>query len=262
MSLSYVLTPEDLAYSASRTGRDFGIEYLSVQFRTTEEYVKSVLPPCFTPAPEPTGLIAFANYRRDDGPGRPMMEFDMTSIYLDGFYKDIPGQYSLMMLISDDMPVTGGRESLGEIKKHGDSRIYYDGHEMYAYGRRKNTRVVEVTAELGADEGPSSAEYFGLELKASPTPDLQDFHAKPSVVIMRNTDEYAVTRSGRCTSLKLNSNGLYDPVETIPIESYGAAQYVAGRSFFACDLWEEIPDAGAEYMPIMLGRQYDFPRFD
>lgn len=254
------MTPEDIAYNGKRKGRDFGIEYLSVEFRTTRDFVKSVLPPCFTPAAEPTGLVAFANYRRDDGPGRPKIEFEMTSIYLDGFYKDIPGQYSLLMLISGDMPVNVGREGLGEIKKHGESRMYYDGLEIYAYGRRKGTRIVEVTAQLGSDEGPSSAEYFGLELKAAPTPDLKDFHVKPTVVIMRNTDEYRVTRSGHCTSLQLTSNGQYDPVESIPVESFGVARYVAGRSAFACAQWEEIPDAGPEYMPIMLGRQYDFPR--
>lgn len=260
MPLSYVLRPEDLDYTYAQKGRDFGIESLSVEFTTTAEFVASVLPPCFEPADEPTGLVVVSNYRRDDGPGRPKMEFDMTSVYLDATYNGIAGQYSLMMLISDDMPVTNGREKLGEIKKHGESRMYFDGREIYAYGRRKGTRVVEVSAQLGADTGPSSAQYRGLELKASPTPDLQDFHVKPTVVVMGNTDQYTVTRKGTCTDLQFRSNGKYDPVESIPLVSTGSASYTAGRSHFECELWEPVPDVGPEYMAIVLGRQYDFGR--
>lgn len=262
MPVSFVLTDDELNHHEgpdAHRGIEFGIETLTVPFTTTPAFVAEVLPPCFSAAPEPTGSVVCANYRRSDGPGRPMVEFEMTAIYLDASYQGIPGLYSLVMLISDDMPVTTGREMLGEIKKHGETRIYGAGSVIYAYGERKGVRIVQVEADLGPDLGPSAAEYYGLELKACPTADLRGFDVPPTVVVMRNQDDYAVTRVGSA-AITLSPNG-YDPVESIPINAVGQATYSAGRSTFVLDSWAPIAGAGTEYMPIVLGRQYDFPRF-
>lgn len=262
---SFVLTPTETASVQQRgDGTTYWIESLSVEFTTTEEFVRSVLPPCFSPAKAPTGRVSIATYRRADGAGRTL-EFDATTIYIDAEYEGIPGLYSLTMLVSGDMAITLGREISGEIKKRGDSRIYSNGRTVYAYGSRKDTRIVEIEANLGPDQGPSQDDYLSLELKATPTPlrGSQDgyniFHVKPSVVVMRTTDDNVVTRTGTAT-LKLNPNG-FDPVESIPLVSVGTATFAEGTSLFRCDRWVQLEGTDDDaYAPYVFGRQYDYPR--
>ncbi len=256
----YVMTPEDLAIFESSTQWPtvcpYQMEGISLEFTTTEEFVQSVLPPCFDPVDEPRGVAAVGSYRRDDGAGR--LEMDSASIFLEASYQGRVGLYTLTMLVSGDMPVTLGRERFGEVKKRGKSRMYFDGKSMYAYGERHKVRIMEIEAELGPDTGASSSNDLGLELKAAVDTGFARLHHNPTVVVTRLSSENAVTRTGS-GSLTFNDNGR-DPVASIPVVSTGTATYVAGHSVLSVDSAHELEVSHESYIPYVLGRQYDFPR--
>lgn len=260
---SFVLSPTETAAVQEGRVTPYWLEAVSVEFTTTKEFVASVLPPCFSQGDRPTGVAIISTHRRPDGDGR-MLEFDATGIYVDAMYEGTLGRYSLTKLVSGDMAISLGRETLGEINKRGDSRIYSNGRTIYAYGSRKDMRIVEIEAQLGTDLGPSEIAVHSLELKATPIPhnmakeNHRIFHVKPSVIVVHEENHNVVTRKGTGT-IKFTDNG-FDPVSSIPIISFGEATFTEGTTSARLDRWAQLDTAEELYASYVFGRQYDFPR--
>jgi acetoacetate decarboxylase len=248
--MGYVKTPQEVARTQGllSAGSRFQVESLSLEFETTAEFVREVLPPCFAPVETPRALARVSCWRSDQE------DFDSAIVGLIARYGELEGFYTLLMVLNGDMPVTRGRELWGEVKKTGSARLYHLGGAMYGYGERNGTRLVEIEAELGPDLGPETVEGHSLEVKAFPTADGAHLQYDPLMLAWHARSAYTNVREG---TGRLTLTGTpWDPVDTIPVVRTGLARHTIGTSLYRCVREEVLPDRDA-YLPYVYGRHYD-----
>ncbi|RSL44339.1 hypothetical protein CEP53_011279 [Fusarium sp. AF-6] len=75
-------------------------------------------------------------------------EFDCAIVSLDAKFRGEPGTFMLKIIISNDLPVTWGREVWGEAKEAGKFRLWRSGDWQYAYAERNGVRLIESVGEM------------------------------------------------------------------------------------------------------------------
>ena len=252
----YVRTPEETEriQKLIADGR-FTTDGIEVEFETTPEFIREVLPPCLKPAGTPTGVINVSLWE-----GEMCGEFGAGIVWINSCFEDpergeeVEGLYCLLMLISGDMPVTLGREVWGECKKTGTMDMHHDGRYMYGYAERMGTRLIEVEAEFGEDEGPQDVDVPLFELKAQLDASGYGLQYDPILVVLQSRNSYSRFRKGKA-EVKL-TGGKWDPVDTIPIVAWGQATHVEGECTYRAV--RQIPQSDRDaHLPYVLGRSYD-----
>lgn len=226
----------------------FTLEGVAVEFETTESFVRSVLPPVFEPAEQPLGLVRVHQMRSG-----MCGDFSACTTVLRARYGSVEGQYCLAMFISDDMPISVGREVWGEPKKQGIGALYRDGNQVIAHGSRYGRRLVEIEAELGEDRGPVTVEDNALEIKAWLSPD-GGLQAPPLVFVHHVASRLDWVREGTA-EIELR-NGEFDPLGEIPIVATKTARHYAGEVTYEAGPMTPIED-GEGVLPYIYGRCFD-----
>ena len=248
--MPYVADKEQVeAFQAYSSEPGFSQEVLSVEFTTSEEFVKSVLPPGLQPADTPTGSISVSTWE-----SKLCGEFDCTMVAIYAKHEGVVGRYILTLLISNDMPVTWGREIWGEVKKTGDSRLFRSGNKLYAYGQRNGVRLVELTADLGPDLEPNVTEEVGYEIKAYPSATGIGLESEPKLVTLFNKDHNTKRSVGKGSLILRGTKS--DPLHEIPVDSIGEFSYVSGVTEWRVTNVKEL-GVGDAYLPYLIGRHYD-----
>ncbi|WP_373562285.1 acetoacetate decarboxylase family protein [Pseudomonas prosekii] len=89
------------------------LKAVSIEFETTFEFLRSVLPPCFDLPETPTTIASISRWQSE-----LCGEFDCGIISLKCRYKELEGTTMLVLIMSGDMPVTIGREMWGGGKEN------------------------------------------------------------------------------------------------------------------------------------------------
>jgi hypothetical protein len=250
--MGYVKTSDEVLEIQSYYGdAQYTFEGLTVDFETTKEFARSVLPPCLEPADKPAGSASVLTVQGRKG------GFGDANVSINARYGDIEGTYTLTFLIDTDWAVTLGREIWGEVKKHANIFLYRNGDSRFGYGERKGIRVIEIAADLGKEEGPSEATGYEFEIKTTPSALGKGLEGDPLLVVLQASRKYAYIATGPGT-LTLRGS-LWDPVDTIPVDGVAPVRYFTGESMFTTVSVETLPDRDA-YVPFIYGRQYDDPR--
>lgn len=226
----------------------FTLEGVSIEFRTTEAFARAVLPPCLE-SDEGRGLATVSRWQAG-----VCGEFESAAVMLWARYGELTGTYFLTLIVSGDMPVTIGRELWGEPKKLGSAHFYRDGDDVYAFGERGSTRVVEIEASLGPDLGPSETESNAFELTAQLTHD-GGLAEDPALVVCEVGRSMASTRVGE-GELRLNGTP-FDPVDEIPILSTGPTAHYTGEASYEEIARDRLTESPESYLPYILGRSFD-----
>jgi hypothetical protein len=158
------------------------------------------------------------------------------------------------VIVNGDMNVATGRESWGMPKKRGESNIFSDGEQLYAYSERRGTRLIEVAATLGADSTPFTEVGRLYELKGWIAPDGRGLHDDPYLVVFDTKTSYSEVRHAEA-SLEFTGT-LEDPVGDIPVESVDGAALSAGIEKFTFREQVELEEREL-YKPFIYGRAYD-----
>lgn len=248
----YVKSGEEVANIRKRlaAGR-FIIDSLDIEFETTREFIRSVLPPCLEPGDAPTGIIGVSKQESEI-----CGTFNCAVIFLSARCEDVEGLYSLLMLVDQELPITLGREMWGEAKKMGTADLLYDGRYMYGYADRKGTRLIEVEAELGPDLGPADTAFTSLELKAQLDSSGHGLQYDPILFALDVNASSTNVRKGPAT-VKL-AGSKWDPIDSMPIISTGQATHSVGECYGRPG--REFPQSDRDaYVPYILGRYYDDP---
>lgn len=228
----------------------FTTESVTIEFRTTKEFVRSVLAPCFEPADEP---IAFANVSRWQSAF--CGEFDCGIVSVRCRYKGQEGSAMLLLVTSGDTPNAIGREMWGCAEKGGTAQLYFDGQRAYAYSARNGTRLIEINAEFGPDLGPQPMmENLTFELKAQPHTTGRGLQNDVIMSALLSKETYQVYREG--TGSLTFRGTVFDPLDEIPIVSVGKTYYNEGEWLWTTSFFDELPDRQA-YMPFIYGQKYD-----
>lgn len=247
--MGFVMAPENIArFQESFRKAHFVLEGISIEFETTPEFARSVLPPDLEPVGA-TGLASVAQWQCAlNG------EFESAAVMLNVKWGEYVGAYYLALFISGDMPVTIGRELWGEPKKTGECRLYRDADDMYGYGARNGVRGIQIEATFGPDLGPRDLQSYSIEI-GGPMAHDATFASDPWISADRIERRFGSYREG---SGELTLTGTaYDPLDEIPILSTGVARHYSGDSSLETVARETVPGGRETYLPYVLGRAYD-----
>ncbi|KAH8883547.1 hypothetical protein GQ53DRAFT_882304 [Thozetella sp. PMI_491] len=248
--MPFVASKEQVeAFQAFSSQPGFSQEVISVDFVTTPEFVRSVLPPGLEPTSQPIGSVAISTWE-----SKLCGEFECTMVSLQAVHDGVEGKYILTLLVSGDMPVTWGREVWGEIKKTGVSQLYRSGNARFAYGERKGVRLVEMSAEFGEDMPPNVEESIGYEIKAYPSSTGIGLHDDPRLVTLKIVDHNVKRATGKGTLVLRGTQS--DPLHEVPLLSIGEFKYISGTTDYRV-IDEKPLNIGDRYLPYLIGRHYD-----
>ena len=246
--MGYVRTAEEIAEIQNLVTRaHFTLEGVSIEFETTPEFARSVLPPCLEPDGA-RGIVTVSRWQAG-----VCGEFESTAVMLNAKWGEYVGTYFLTLIVSGDMPVTIGRELWGEPKKLGTSQFYRDGNDVYAYGERNGTRLAQIDATFTEDLGPQEIASYALEVNGYLGHDAS-LAADPFVAAFLNTRRFGSVREG--TGELTLTGTVFDPVDQIPVLATGRALHYTGESIYEEAARETLPDRES-YLPYILGRSYD-----
>lgn len=249
--MGFVRTAEEVEeIKACFARQKYLYEGVKLEFATSYEFIDSVLPPGFSRADIPGGLISIGRWQSAFAG-----EFDTASTFIKAKFGDIVGYYNLSMLVSGDMPVTLGREIIGEVKKHGRIGVHADEHRYYAYVERNGVRLIEIEAELTQEAHDVAGTGLALEVKAFPSADGLSLENDPVVIVYESEARYSRVLEG--TGRLVLRGTAHDPLDTIPITSVGKATFSVGATEYFWSRTLPMPCSREEYLPYLYGRHYD-----
>lgn len=253
--MGLVRSKEEIAkiQRALSTPRFVNSEMLSVDFLTTPSVIEHLLPP---------GLEATGTPRVTAMVGRWQSncvgDFDGGAIYLEARHGDLVGDYVLAMYMDRDQPIIYGRELFGEPKKQAVSRLHKSGSRMNACIERYGTALIELEADLGEDEGPSTGEGVNFNYKAIPATHGIGLEWDAALTCARFETIVRVHRAG--TGVVRLGHGVHDPLDEIPVVEILGARYMEGDLLARAETLAYVP--GADFLPYALGRTDDWGALD
>lgn len=188
---------------------------LVARYETDADVVAAVLPQPL----EPTEPLVRVNMARVDMPGmtEPLQAGTFSVACRHG---DVHGYYDLLMLMSTESAVVGGRETFGEPKKIGNVTLERRGEgvgaEIVGVMRRRGVDLVEIRGAVAEvlDPGPV-AERFAFYYKFLLDPQGGGFDHDPTFVHVRRTQENRLAERVDATVTLRDS--VFDPVADLPV---------------------------------------------
>ncbi|WP_274556773.1 acetoacetate decarboxylase family protein [Streptomyces spiramyceticus] len=172
--------------------------------------VAAVLPPPLKP--DGSALVR-ANISKVDLPGYPL---GAGSVAVAAVHDGITGWYPLVMPMTHERALIGGREVFGEPKKLGEVSVERDGLVVRAALARHGIAFVEVR---GAVDGPlplpEPVEKVDFYFKFLPAVDGRGFDADP--VLVHCTRNEKVRKLERIVGDVVLRESMYDPVADLPV---------------------------------------------
>ncbi|MFJ8307433.1 MULTISPECIES: acetoacetate decarboxylase family protein [unclassified Streptomyces] len=172
--------------------------------------VAAVLPPPLGPAERP---LVRVNISKVDLPGYPL---GAGSVAVAAVHDGQDGWYPLVMPMTHERALIGGREVFGEPKKLGEVLVERDGLVVRASLARHGIAFVEVR---GAVEGPlplpEPTRRTDFYFKFLPAVDGEGFDADPVLVHCVRNEK--VRRLERIAGDVVLRESMYDPVADLPV---------------------------------------------
>ncbi|MFJ9677658.1 acetoacetate decarboxylase family protein [Streptomyces sp. NPDC101194] len=174
------------------------------------EAVAAVLPPPLEPAGRP---LVRANISTVELPGYPL---GAGSVSVAAVHDGHEGWYPLVMPMTHERALIGGREVFGEPKKLGEVTVERDGLVVRAALARHGIAFVEVRgAVVGPLPLPEPAEKLDFYFKFLPAVDGEGFDSDP--VLIHCTRHEKVRRLERISGDVVLRESVYDPVADLPV---------------------------------------------
>jgi acetoacetate decarboxylase len=188
-------------------------------YETDPEIIAAVLPRPFEPA-EPHVRVNMACV---DMPGlAEPLEAGTFSVKCR--HGDLEGYYDLLMIMSAETAVLGGRETFGEPKKIGRVSLRHEGGDVVGVMSRRGVDIVEVRGTVAEtlEPGPVS-ERFAFYFKFLLYPQGGGFDHDPTLVHVRRTQEDRMLE--RITGDVILRDSPFDPVADLPVRDIVSILY-------------------------------------
>ena len=217
-------------------------------YETDPEIVASVLPPPLEPIEDPHVRVTIASV---DIEGLPT--FGACTFAVMCRHEGTVGDYALVMPMSTEQSVIGGRETFGEPKKIADVTLDRDGDNVLGKVTRLGTTFLEVggriteTLEL-PPENTRTSFYFKFLL----SPDGKGFDAEPSLVYCRRTE---TTRSLQRVDADVTlRESQFDPVADLPVHRLVDVTIAERLSIQRGEIHSRVP---GEWLLPFVHQRYD-----
>lgn len=258
--MSYVWTPEQVEryfgyYDDIRTHH----AYTYVTYETTEEFARSVLPPCLEVPAQPTVTVAVMAFMEWIGgvPNRAGRD-RAAAIYVNARYGDLEGIYYLSVIETEEVNIVTGRELWGMPKKEGTIDFFEDGEQVFAVVGRKNHQLIELQGRLGEvqDVGDAEETEIYFELRGHFGPNGQGLSNVQLLVFENRT---LIKRLQPLTEVEVNLTGSpLDPgVGTVPLGQQVDGGHLGGETSYIIGQVVDLDGDEHDYAPYLLGRLYD-----
>ncbi|MEU5533434.1 acetoacetate decarboxylase family protein [Streptomyces sp. NPDC020362] len=179
-------------------------------WETDPDAVAAVLPPPLKPTSRP---LVRVNISKVDLPGYPL---GAGSFAVAADHAGVDGWYPLVMPMTHERALTGGREVFGEPKKLGEVDVERDGLVVRASLARHGIAFVEIRGAVsGALPLPEPSRKTDFYFKFLPAVDGSGFDGDP--VLVHCVRHEKVRRLERVTGDVVLRESLYDPVADLPV---------------------------------------------
>jgi acetoacetate decarboxylase len=215
-------------------------------YETDRDVIASVLPKPLEMA-EPWVRANFAQVDMPDGP------LSAGTFAVRCSYDGVVGSYDLLMIMSTEAAVVGGRETFGEPKKLGTASIERDGDQVTAVMSRKGVDLVEVRGRVSEQLTPGPVdERFAYYFKFLMDPSGGRFDGDPSLVRVRRTQEDRVRDAIEGEIILRDSP--FDPLAELPVRKIVSITYTESRQTQTGEILRSVP---AEWIWPYRHQRYD-----
>ena len=211
---------------------------LTASFRTDPDVLAAVLPPPLSPPAEPSVRVTVSTV--DLGGGMP--PFGAGTVAVAARHGELAGWYPLLMPMTSEQAVIGGREVYGEPKKLARIALELDGDRITGTVARMGATIVTIAGTAGAELAPPGPEErLDFYLKLGRDPAGPGLDGDPWLV---HCTRHTETRSLRPVegSLELGESR-FDPVADLPIVGDVAIALAERRTRQTGRLVERVPAA-------------------
>ncbi len=233
---------------AEKSAVDAWSTVLVAVYETDPTALASVLPPPLEPSSEPLAKVTFATV---DIAGRA--KFGAGSVSVQCAHEGTVGYYCLVMPMSTEQSVIGGRETFGEPKKIGEVTVDLDGDDVRGSMTRMGVTFAEftghVTDTLAVPAPETRTDFY---FKALPAPDGKGLDSDPSLVYC--TREETVRWVKACEGELVLRDSRFDPVADLPLVSLAAVTVSERNSIQRGRIHSTVP---AEWLVPFMHQRYD-----
>lgn len=179
-------------------------------WETDPDAVAAVLPPPLKPTARPLVRVSVSKVEL------PGYRLGAGSFAVAAAHESVEGWYPLVMPMTHERALTGGREVFGEPKKLGEVTVERDGLVIGARLARHGIAFVEVRgAVAGRLPLPEPSRKTDFYFKFLPAVDGSGFDADP--VLVHCVREEKVRRLEKVTGDVVLRESMYDPVADLPV---------------------------------------------
>jgi acetoacetate decarboxylase len=209
---------------------------LTAVYETDPEVVAAVLPPPLAPTGDPLVRVTVATV--DIGRGLP--PFGAGTFAVQASHEGVVGNYPLVMPMTTEQSVIGGRETFGEPKKLAEVTLERDGDRVVGRVTRLGVTFIEVAGTVaGQLEPPPETERVDFYFKFLPAPDGKGLDAEPSLVYCRRTE---TTRSLAWVDGQVTlRESRVDPVADLPVRQLAGITLSERRSVQRGEIVTRVP---------------------
>jgi acetoacetate decarboxylase len=215
------------------TGEPMWSRNLLAIYETDADIVASVLPRPLAVA-EPWVRANFAQVDMPDGP------LSAGTVAVRCSCDGVIGSYDLLMIMSTEAAVLGGRETFGEPKKLGTASIQRNGAGVVATMSRKGVDLVEVRGRAVEQLTPGPVdERFAFYFKFLMDPAGGRFDGDPSLVRVRRTQEDRVRE--RIEGEVILRDSPFDPLAELPVRQVISITYTESQQTQTGEILRTVP---------------------
>lgn len=223
---------------------------LTALFETDPDVIAQVLPPPLEPSDRPLVRVSVASV--DLGrPGLP--PFGAGTFAVQARHGSLVGNYPLVMPMTTEQSVIGGRETFGEPKKLAQVTLDRDGDTVTGRISRLGTTFVEITGRVGDElPPPPERERVDFYFKFLPAPDGKGFDGDPALIYCRRTETCRVMH--RVDGEVVLRDSRFDPVADLPVRRLVELTLSERRAVQRGEIVERVP---ADWVLPYAHQRYD-----
>jgi acetoacetate decarboxylase len=181
-------------------------------YESDPDAIRAVLPPFLTPADEPLIRVLVATV--DMGGGYPI--FGAGSFSVACRHEEVEGDYALVMPMTTEQAVVGGRETFGEPKKLAEIALTRDGDQVSGSFTRMGTTFVEISGRVSEELEPTpETTRTAFYLKFLPSPSGKGFDGEPVVIHCRRNEK--TRKLWKVDGEVMLRESRFDPVIDLPV---------------------------------------------
>jgi acetoacetate decarboxylase len=221
---------------------------LTAVYETEPDLVAAVLPPPLEPTGDALARITIATV---DIEGLPT--FGAATVAVTARHEGTDGDYALVMPMTTEQSVIGGRETFGEPKKIAQVTLERDDDRVSGAIARMDITFVEVSGRVVEELRPTpdhrrTSFYF----KFLPAPDGKGFDAEPSLVYCHRDE--TTRRLERVDAEITLRESRFDPVVDLPVRRIVSIELAERRSIQRGEIHARVP---GEWLRPFVHQRYD-----